>query len=104
MKNSVEGFKGRVEKSEETISQFEERTMDTIKSEKQKFRRMKKQNMGRAWCLKTVMLDIQEAEIRKIIAPCQLRQQLGMPIYTCHPSYTGSIIKRFEVQTSWGTK
>ena len=42
MKNSLEGFKGRFEQEEEGISGLEERTIEIIKFEEQKEKRVEK--------------------------------------------------------------
>lgn len=42
MKNSLEGFKGRSEQGEERISDLEDRTVETMKTEEQKEKDRKK--------------------------------------------------------------
>ena len=42
LKNSLEGFKGIFDQPEERISELEESTMEVIESEKQKEKRLKK--------------------------------------------------------------
>lgn len=47
MKDSLEGFAGRCERTEERISEFKDRTMKILKSEEQRRKRLKK-NTNRA--------------------------------------------------------
>lgn len=51
MQNLLEGFKGRFKQEEERISELEDKAMEIIQAEEQKYKRVKKnrQNLKDLW-------------------------------------------------------